>query len=32
MQRQGYRQSDGVIRRILTGGWRSHYGGLLPED
>jgi len=32
MQRQGLKQGDGVIRRILTGGWRSHYGGILPKD
>jgi len=32
MQRQGLRQGSGAIRRILGGGWRSHYGGLLPKD
>lgn len=30
--RDGHRQGGGVLRRILIGGWRSHYGGILPED
>ncbi|HBN49323.1 MAG TPA: hypothetical protein DD982_07665 [Thalassospira sp.] len=28
MQRQGLRQGGGAIRRMLIGGWRSHYGGV----
>jgi len=29
MQRQGLRQGGGALRRMLIGGWRSHYGGIL---
>ncbi|HBS24933.1 MAG TPA: hypothetical protein DD982_20645, partial [Thalassospira sp.] len=32
MQRQRLSQGSGAIRRIWVGGWRSHYGGLLPKD
>ncbi|MAB33050.1 hypothetical protein BC440_00630 [Thalassospira sp. MIT1004] len=33
-QRDGQRHGQGgeVTRRIWGGGWRSHYGGILPKD